>query len=148
MQPKTRSSRLNMMAFCSEHPKWVQNPKFTIFLSFSCNIIWCKWCCEINVVVVVECFHMTSRGPYWCPKTIKRRHVDAQTSPEWVKLFSYANAFFCPNKFAKMLATWVKTLYYLTCDIHANVNILPLKVIKCKSQKYYYHCFSCECQCG
>ena len=22
---------------------------------------------------VIECFHMTSRRPYWCPKTIKRR---------------------------------------------------------------------------
>ena len=27
------------------------------------------------------------------------------------KLFSYANAFFCSNKFAYMLTTWVKTLY-------------------------------------
>ena len=23
--------------------------------------------------VVMECFHMTSRRPYWCPKTMKRR---------------------------------------------------------------------------
>ena len=22
---------------------------------------------------IIECFHMTSRGPYWCPKTMKRR---------------------------------------------------------------------------
>ena len=29
VQPLTRPSRLNMMAFCPEHPKWDQNPKFT-----------------------------------------------------------------------------------------------------------------------
>ena len=23
--------------------------------------------------VIIECFHMTSRRPYWCPKTMKRR---------------------------------------------------------------------------
>ena len=34
----------------------------------------------------------------------------SQTSPLGVELFSYANAFFCWNKFAYMLATWVKTL--------------------------------------
>lgn len=21
----------------------------------------------------IECFHISSRGPYWCPKTMKRR---------------------------------------------------------------------------
>ena len=26
-----------------------------------------------NVKKAIECFHMTSRRPYWCPKTIKRR---------------------------------------------------------------------------
>ena len=35
----------------------------------------------------------------------------SQTNPVGVELFSYANAFFCSNKFAYMLATWVKTLY-------------------------------------
>ena len=35
----------------------------------------------------------------------------SQTSPLGVELFSYANAFFCSNKFAYMLAAWVKTLY-------------------------------------
>ena len=34
----------------------------------------------------------------------------SQTSPLGVELFSYANAFFWYNKFAYMLATWVKTL--------------------------------------
>ena len=34
-----------------------------------------------------------------------------QTSPVGVELFSYANSFFCSNKFAYMLLTWVKTLY-------------------------------------
>ena len=47
---------------------------------------------------------MTSRRPYWCPKTLKRRLV-SQTSPLGVELFSYANAFFCSSKVALMLAT-------------------------------------------
>ena len=35
----------------------------------------------------------------------------SQTNPLGVELFSYANAFFCSNKFAWLLTTWVKTLY-------------------------------------
>ena len=35
----------------------------------------------------------------------------AQTIPVGVELFSYANAFFCSNKFAEMLGSWMKTLY-------------------------------------
>ena len=35
-----------------------------------------------------------------------------QTSPLGVEHFSYANAFFCSNKFAYKLATWVKTIYF------------------------------------
>ena len=34
-----------------------------------------------------------------------------QTNPVGVGLFSYVNDLFCSNKFAYMLATWVKTLY-------------------------------------
>jgi len=40
----------------------------------------------------------------------------SQTNPVGVELFSYANAFFCSNKFAWMLATWVKTLYWVKFD--------------------------------
>ena len=36
----------------------------------------------------------------------------SQTSPLGFELFSYANAFFSYNKFADMLTTWVKTLYW------------------------------------
>ena len=28
---------------------------------------------SIKLLVGMECFHMTSRRPYWCPKTMKRR---------------------------------------------------------------------------
>ena len=35
----------------------------------------------------------------------------SQTSPLGVELFSYADAFFCYNRFAYILSTWVKTLY-------------------------------------
>ena len=38
----------------------------------------------------------------------------SQTNPVGVELFSYANAFFCSNKFAYMLATRAKPHYKLT----------------------------------
>ena len=40
----------------------------------------------------------------------------SQTIPVGVELFSYVNALFCSNKFAYMLATWVKTLYSLSIN--------------------------------
>ena len=49
----------------------------------------------------------------------------SQTSPLGVELFSYANAFFCYNKFAYMLATWVKTLY---CVVPGNIHTPPRRV--------------------
>ena len=39
----------------------------------------------------------------------------SQTNPVGVEFFSYVNVFFCSNKFAKMCATGVKTLYKLKC---------------------------------
>jgi len=39
----------------------------------------------------------------------------SQTNPVGVELFSYVNTFFCSNKFARLLATWVKTLYCIRC---------------------------------
>ena len=54
----------------------------------------------------IERFRMTSRRPYWCPKTNETVAVlVSQTSPLGVELFSYANAFFCSKTFAQMLAT-------------------------------------------
>ena len=37
-----------------------------------------------------------------------------QDNPVWIELFSYVKTFFCSNELAKMLATWVKTLYWLS----------------------------------
>ena len=67
-------------------------------------------------VSVIERFHMKSiksRRPCWCLKTMKRRPMFvSQTTPLGVELLSYANTFFCSNKFAQRLAaTWVKTLH-------------------------------------
>ena len=44
----------------------------------------------------------------------------SQTKPLGVELFSHANAFFCSNKFAYMLVTWVKTLYS-PCSIYFKI---------------------------
>ena len=49
--------------------------------------------------------HLPKKGVsrrFMVPKTMKRRPymLVSQTNPVRVELFSYANAFFCPNKFA------------------------------------------------
>ena len=36
-----------------------------------------------------------------------------QTNPVRVQLFSYVNTFFCSNKFARLLAAWVKPLHLI-----------------------------------
>ena len=46
-------------------------------------------------------FHMTSRRPYWLPNETAAM-LASQANPVVVELFSYANAFFCSNKFAKI----------------------------------------------
>ena len=40
-----------------------------------------------------------------------------QTNPLRVKLFSYVNTFFCFNKFAWLLVTWVHTVYDVNIQI-------------------------------
>ena len=73
---------------------WLQLPEFISFL-FSYLNFQSRWSFKNNsphldkkatnwrilvvvvklrhrAIVVIECFHMTSRRPYWCPKTMKR----------------------------------------------------------------------------
>ena len=38
----------------------------------SLHACWTKMLCH-DRLETIECFHMTSRRPYWCPKTMKRR---------------------------------------------------------------------------
>ena len=58
---------------------------------------------------------MTSRhgGYIGVPKHKMAAMLAYQDNTVGVEFYSYANAFFCSNKFAQMLATWVKTLYKL-----------------------------------
>ena len=37
--------------------------------------------------------------------------LEGKTNPVGVELFSYIKTFFCYNKFAWLLVTWVKTVY-------------------------------------
>ena len=58
----------------------------------------------------IERFHMTSRWPYWCSKTKKRRPCSVmlvfQTNQVGVELFSYVKNFFCSHKFAYICRCW------------------------------------------
>ena len=44
----------------------------------------------------------------------------SQTNPLRVELFSNANAFFCSNKFAQMLATRLKTPYNIVSLVYCS----------------------------
>ena len=66
-----------------------------------------------NILLVIWSYsYMTSRRPYWCSKNNETAAMLVyQVNPVGLELFSSANAFFCSNQFAYILATWVKTLY-------------------------------------
>ena len=67
-------------------------------------------CCFAYSFQPIERFHMTSRRPYWCSKTMKRRPCSVmlvfQTNQVGVKLFSYVKNFFCSLKFAYICRCW------------------------------------------
>ena len=51
--------------------RWLIRPDFIIVnVSLKRNEVILK---VNNAFYWIECFHMTSRRPYWCPKTMKRR---------------------------------------------------------------------------
>ena len=45
--------------------------------------------------------------------------LGGKTNPVGVELFSYVKTFFCYNKFAWLLVTWVKTVYWMDSDTRA-----------------------------
>jgi len=55
--------------------------------------------------------HMTSRQPLVFQNNETVAMLVYQTNPVGVQLFSYVNTFFCSNKFAWVLDTWLHTLY-------------------------------------
>ena len=69
-------------------------------LSWKCDVITAH---DKATKVIIECFHMTSRGPH--QNNGGAAMLVSQTSPVGVELFSSANVFFGSNKFAQMLAT-------------------------------------------
>ena len=52
----------------------------------------------LNLIKTIECFHMTSRRPYWCPKTMEQRPCWCSKPILWElhSLFSYANFIIVP----------------------------------------------------
>ena len=61
----------------------------------------------------IECFHMTSRRPYWCPKTMKQRPCWSPKAILW-ELSSFLMqtlSFVSINLLRCCMAAWVKTLY-------------------------------------
>ena len=74
---------------------WKSEPNGTVFyiFFFTMFLVW----------IVIQCFRMKSRRPYWCPKTLKRPPCCCPSSPVGVERFSYVKTFFCSNKFAWML---------------------------------------------
>ena len=69
----------------------------------------------------------------------------SQTIPPGVELFSYANAFFCSNKFAYMLATWVKTLYSRALGTTGSVMTIGVSIKECSHSKNQFDKRVCAC---
>ena len=59
----------------------------------------------------IDRFHMTSRRPYLCTKQWIGGHVCVQKHSVGIKLFSPVKTFFYSKQFAKLLTTWLKTIY-------------------------------------
>ena len=61
---------------------------------------------------VIECFHMTSRGPYWCPKTMKRR-------PYWCPKTMKRRPCWCPKSILWELNSFLmQTLSFVPINLH------------------------------
>ena len=58
-----------------------------------------------------DSFHMTSWLPYWCTKQWIGGHVCVQKNPVGIVPFSLVKIFFYSKEFAKLLTTWLKTIY-------------------------------------
>ena len=65
------------------------------------SLFYCPVYSTFSIAWSIECFHMTSRRPYWCPKTMEWRPSCWCAKPVLWELssFLYANAFFCSDKF-------------------------------------------------
>ena len=87
---------------------------FLLLFYFLCRFNWCSLLTGIPKsamlesihqngihTIAIECFHMTSRRPYWCPKTIKRR-------PCW-----------CPKPILSELNSFLmQTLSFVPINLH------------------------------
>jgi hypothetical protein len=61
-----------------------------------------------DIVVAIDRFHLTSRRPYWCTKTMKWRPYWCTV---WELALSYSNISYCFTSPLGPPITWVKTIY-------------------------------------
>ena len=57
----------------------------------------------------IECFHITSRRPCWCPKTQNKEMAPmlvSQVKPLGLAFYFYGNSFFCFSKPIWLTVTW------------------------------------------
>ena len=69
---------------------------FCVLLMVKVDLLQKGFAFVFALVKSIECFHVTSRPPYWFPKTMKRRPCSKLVLCE--TKFSYANAFFLFQK--------------------------------------------------
>ena len=73
----------------------------SLFIRGECGILGMFILCFSPNLSNIECFHMTSRRPYWCPKTMKRPPFWCPKPILWeLNSFLMQTPFFCSNKFA------------------------------------------------
>ena len=68
--------------------------------------------CQKTIRHRIECFHITSQRPCWCPKTKKWRPCWYPNLNLWELNSFLCKYFFCFSKRIWPVVTWMKTLYF------------------------------------
>jgi hypothetical protein len=92
---------------------------------------------QYNDINPIDRFHLTSRRPYWCTKTMKWR-------PYWctvrVLALSYSNISYCFTTPLGPPITWVKTIYWNKCIVRIWMpqhSAEPTRASKLDVSKFY-----------
>ena len=105
-----------------------------------------EWQTYLHIAVpTIDRFHMTLRRPYLCKKQWIGSHVCVQKNPVRIELFSHVKTFFYSKQFAKLLTTWLETIYKLFTIrvIHKLKNLWYRGYDHRRLEKISCHCAHC-----
>ena len=88
-------------------------------LSCTCDV---KTAHDKATKVIIECFHMTSRRPYWCPKTMEGRPCwcpkTMEGRPYWCPKTMEGRPYWCPKPVPwKLNSFFVQTFSFVPINL-------------------------------